>query len=201
MHVIEWAQIATGVVNLTTLTAQTTDLLPAFERRDYGAAAERLRQSNFIRLMQKGPFPKDFEPEQFEAYLRCIRAIKETGFPTWYEWSLKHWGTKWNAYEATRVNPGMLKFQTAWSAPLVWLGALAKQFPTCAIRLRWADEDFGSNVGDITFHETTVTGGHLPNGSRDAQELALELLHDGVLPDYMERQVDGSIGYRAEDED
>lgn len=25
--------------------------------------------------------------------------IKKHGFPTWYEWSIHNWGTKWNAYE------------------------------------------------------------------------------------------------------
>lgn len=198
LTVIDWARIAMGVVNLNTLQEQTPDPLAAFQRGDYGDAVKRLKQSNLIRALTDGPFPKDFSPEDFEKFLQCIRALRETGYPSWYEWSIKYWGTKWNAYETRRVSPSLVKFQTAWSAPLLFFAALAERFPAETLTLRWADEDFGNNVGVVTASDGKVEGGKLTNDSADAHALALDLIHDGVIPDDMVRADDGRLAYREE---
>lgn len=70
----------------------------------------------------------------------------------WYAWRNKYWDTKWNAYDSyTMVNKSSITFvfSTAWSMPypiikrLVILG-----YP---FEHRWADEDYGSNCGKITW--------------------------------------------------
>lgn len=46
--------------------------------------------------------------------------IKRYGSRNWYDWSVKNWGTKWNAMEAD-VNFGdhsYISFDTAWCAPV-----------------------------------------------------------------------------------
>jgi hypothetical protein len=35
--------------------------------------------------------------KSYDDFIRCCQAIKETGFPYWYEWRRVNWGTKWNA--------------------------------------------------------------------------------------------------------
>ena len=47
----------------------------------------------------------------------AYRNIRQYGSPTWYEWSIEHWGTKWNAYgfykEKATIEADRLIFQTA----------------------------------------------------------------------------------------
>jgi hypothetical protein len=60
--------------------------------------------------------------------------IKKYGAPTWYEWSCKHWGTKWNSCDAevTVNGDGSLhvKFDTAWSFPFPIFEKLVEDFPS-----------------------------------------------------------------------
>jgi hypothetical protein len=39
-----------------------------------------------------------------------LRAFSETGFPDWYEWSIHHWGAKWNAYHFRIATTEPLEF-------------------------------------------------------------------------------------------
>lgn len=40
---------------------------------------------------------------------------KKYGYPTWFEWSIATWGTKWNAYNQSFEEPNILWFDTAWN--------------------------------------------------------------------------------------
>lgn len=192
--VVDWAKVALGVVKVSTLNARG-DAVAAFERGDYGAAADVLHRSNLIRMLVQGPFPKDFAEKEFNDLLRCMRCLKETGYAYWYDWSPEKWGTKWNAYEAKRVSDDKVTFQTAWSMPSKWLESLSKKFPKNRIRMRWADEDFGNNVGDVTvLNGEIVAGGRLTNDTPESHALACELIYGGTLPDDM-RWVDGKVEY------
>lgn len=196
----DWAEIALGIINLNTLREIHQNPAERFKAGDYGAAANALRQSNIIRLLNEGPFPKDFSDADFELMIKYMRCLKTYGCASWYDWSVENWGTKWNAYQAKRIATDKVRFQTAWSAPVPVIDALSKRFPEETIRFRWADEDFGSNTGDVTIRNgEVITGGRLSNGSREAKELALELLHDGGLPEYMRRTSDGNIVYVDDD--
>lgn len=195
MGVTQWAQIAMGIINLKTLQQSTPDPVAAFQRQDWGAASLRLEQLNAIRAMTEGPFPKDFSDKDFEALIASMRALKEYGHASWYEWAIANWGTKWNAYKVVRVSNTVVKFQTAWSMPAKWLQKLVEKFPNETISIRWADEDFGNNVGSITINGENVTGGPLENGSVEAEKLAMELIHGGVVPEYMRVEPDGRYTY------
>lgn len=82
--------------------------------------------------------------------------IAKYGYPTWYEWSIDNWGTKWDACEVV-PDEGVececdedkitIAFDTAWSTPVPVLVALSKQFPDLVIYVEYADEDLGSNCG------------------------------------------------------
>lgn len=69
------------------------------------------------------------------------------GATTWYDWRVEHWGTKWNSYENTQIDPDTITFETAWSAPEPVIAQLAKMYPDAEIEHWWADEDTGSNDG------------------------------------------------------
>ena len=76
----------------------------------------------------------------------------------WYDWHIKYWGTKWNAYDCyslgqgdSLVNSLTLVFSTAWSMPypvIERLHLLGFEF-----ELQYADEDYGSNCGIISYED------------------------------------------------
>jgi hypothetical protein len=146
--------------------------------------------------MQEGPYPIDWSAEDFEQLLRCMRSLKEYGHTSWYEWSNANWGTKWNAYEVNRVSDTVIKFQAARSMPANWFEKLIEKFPGEQVSIRWADEDFGNNVGAITVNKDgTIDGGPIPSGSVEAHKLAMELIHGGEVPEHMKAEPDGRYSY------
>lgn len=71
---------------------------------------------------------------------------KQYGYTDWYGWSVAHWGTKWNAMDAS-ITDHILSFQTAWAAPIPVIQKLAVMFPDSSFTHIWADEDMGTNCG------------------------------------------------------
>jgi len=60
--------------------------------------------------------------------------IEKYGAPTWYEWSVEHWGTKWNACHPKVTENGdgsvHVQFDTAWTFPFPIFEKVAADFPT-----------------------------------------------------------------------
>ena len=99
--------------------------------------------------------------------------IKKYGFPTWYEWSIENWGTKWDACEVgydIYKETITLWFDTAWSTPLPIFLELSKLFPTLDIDVDFADEDLGCNCG-----EYKLKGGELTSDLKGDLDFACEL--------------------------
>lgn len=90
-------------------------------------------------------------PESFSQFTGMLENYRATGYLHEMDFARKEWGTKWNAYD-TKANPedGKVTFNTAWSCPLPVLESLSKKFPTEEIKVRFADEDIGSNCGEFT---------------------------------------------------
>jgi hypothetical protein len=61
------------------------------------------------------------------------RKCKEEGIPTWYDWNVDNWDTKWNACDASYDWDGeesiKFYFDTAWSPPVKIFVAMVKQHP------------------------------------------------------------------------
>lgn len=72
------------------------------------------------------------------------------GKDNWYDWSIEHWGTKWNCCNAEKAGFSFT-FETAWSAPVPVIKELSRQFPDVDIALDYADEDIGRNCGTYVF--------------------------------------------------
>lgn len=196
----DWARFALGLVKVTDLNQRHENPADSFSRGDYGAASNALHQSNIIRMLTEGPFPKDFSESDFETLVRYMRALKQYGHANWYDWSRVNWGTKWNAYNTNRVDEVTVRFDTAWSAPIPVIDALSKRYPEVEFRLRWADEDTGSNTGDIAVKNgEVVKGDRIEDQSPEAYDLYLELRHDGVMPEEMKRTDDGKLVYVDDD--
>ena len=65
----------------------------------------------------------------------------------WYDWRVKNWNTKWNAYgfEAPTYSgdAGTMTFLTANCSPVRVLFKLSEKYPDVEFELRYTDEDLG----------------------------------------------------------
>lgn len=104
-------------------------------RHDDVAQLERAREG-FLqgRLLQTFiPCPQDLletiagsygDPEQqAELQLREAANLEKHGFRNWYDWSVAHWGTKWDVgseHDTADITDGVLTlaFDSAWSPPI-----------------------------------------------------------------------------------
>lgn len=115
---------------------------------------------------------------------RCITKemgidfLKRFGAVDWYGWQNKNWGTKWNAYSQELLENGDIKFQTAWNTPQLIMMTLSRKYPEAVFTVRFADEDFGHNVGEYTLRGGILTHEDLPDGgSPEALEMAAGILN------------------------
>ncbi len=122
----------------------------------------------------------DIDDDEWKAGRQAFRNIQQYGFPTWYEWSINNWGTKWNAYDCIEledVSEEMNEpcFNTAWSAPHPILSKLAQMYPDVEIEHEWADEDFGHNLGRVKYKGDTILEEYIPETMKEAYEFALKV--------------------------
>lgn len=97
------------------------------------------------------------------------------GHITWYEWSVKKWGTKWDMYDA-ECEDNVLTFLTAWSAPDKFYQALADTLDDeTVLHVEYADEDIGYNAGVFVLSKESVVHTKYDADSKDAWELAIKL--------------------------
>ena len=130
--------------------------------------------------------------------------IQRFGSPTWYEWCTRNWGTKWNAYgfPSLEKDSDTMEFYTAWNSVPKIVTLLSRKYPEQTITYRWADENIGYNVGEMTMKGGEVIDINVPEGgSREAYEMAAEIM-DTDLSDYdLCLTADGnSYEYRDPDE-
>jgi hypothetical protein len=97
----------------------------------------------------------------------------------WYNWNIKHWGTKWSAkevYVSDRADGDSLaeyEFETAWGPAIPVSAALAKAFPGLKITHRYCEGGNGY-AGYVVFdHE----------GALDSAEYEAEELLEGAFMD------------------
>lgn len=119
---------------------------PNQDPNDLGAYSANLAFSN---AMQDATTP--IEIEQIDAVCRAIQNFKDCGHIYWHDWSVEHWGTKWNAYgqpkDGYAAATTELTFQTAWSHPAQLIALVSSKFPDATFEVVFADEDTGSNCG------------------------------------------------------
>lgn len=121
----------------------------------------------------------DIDKEEWELGKQAFNNIQKYGVPTWYEWSINNWGTKWNScgyVEGTDYSQcDKLQFQTAWSPALRVVQKLSQMYPDLKMTVQWADEDLGCNCGELTFKNGTIINDSSPTNSKDAFEFAAKV--------------------------
>ena len=81
-----------------------------------------------------------------------VELRKEKPWFNWYKWHITYWGTKWGAYDCyTKIGKSYVQFvfSTAWSVahPIIAKLSLLGH----PVEVKFADEDYGSNCGIITW--------------------------------------------------
>ena len=98
------------------------------------------------------------------------------GSKSWFEFHIQAWGSKWNSYNSEMAEDNTIEFCTAWTNVKPVVLALSQKFPDIEINYRWADEDIGLNIGDVTFKNgECVDGISFENDSKEAIEFATEM--------------------------
>jgi hypothetical protein len=73
--------------------------------------------------------------------------LDEIGYRNWYDWSVDHWGTKWNAaypeVDDASIASGYVEvsFETAWAAPVPVFRKMFEMFPLISFICSWKHED------------------------------------------------------------
>ncbi|TDR28934.1 hypothetical protein [Hydromonas duriensis] len=95
---------------------------------------------DFIRLLKQTPKGRRYLLEGHYSY----RNQRQYGYTDWYEWRIKHWGTKWGAMhfdcDWSCDNEREYSFDTAWSPPVPMIEALAEQYPQLTFKLIYVEE-------------------------------------------------------------
>lgn len=128
--------------------------------------------------------------------LEIIASFNTPGLnPPWYDWSLKNWGTKWNAYQIS-VEGSVVRFDTAWSAPSPVFEKLHEKFNDFILDIKYADEDTGYNFGHLEYGPGKMIVYDLPKpGTPEANVWVCRNVR-GEFPDY----IDENGNYIDEDE-
>ena len=111
-------------------TDQALKLLQRIEKGDpeSGIELERMKHSSPY-VMQRGQHRLDL--------------LKATGYSSWYDWSLEHWGTKWYACNTAilKHEGGYLEFcfDTIWKSPVPIFEKLAAMWPDLTFEITATD--------------------------------------------------------------
>lgn len=92
---------------------------------------------------------------------RSKEFIVKYGADNWYDFNVRNWGTKWNAYDIGDIqhnDDGSLtyRFDTAWSPPGIWLEKTAEMFPSLTFEDAWKDEGGGAGLITLCVNEGIV---------------------------------------------
>lgn len=122
--------------------------------------------------------------EMYQKGKTYVENYQQYGETTWYGWCIKNWGTKWNACDSEIKEEDVVEFETAWSAPIPIVEQLSIMYPEKVVSIMWADEDMGSNTGEIAYQNGSIaldsTGNVIMNNepdscSNEAYEIYVEL--------------------------
>lgn len=113
--------------------------------------------------------------------------LKTYGAMNWYDWSIAHWGTKWNSYSLRWVTQAKdrleFRFETAWSVPIPVFYKLSEELPDLKFSVFSFDE--GSMFAGIG----NFKGGENNFEIVDASDEIYELVY-GVAADKNEESND-----------
>ena len=146
-------------------------------------------------VIQQGKFSCRKEMESMGR--KAVTNVLLHGAVTWFDWSLEHWGSKQNSYgyegiDQVAAKEGKLVFYTAGACADKIVQKLSEQYPALFFSYQWADEDFGSYVGEKEYEAGAEVFCNIPTrGSNEAFAMAADIL--GLSPE--------ECGYRMDEKE
>lgn len=114
---------------------------------DYSANTRRTLNKIYYEIKQLHELDKESyyarfnsEEEILNIGLQYISNIIRYGYPTWYDWCVANWSTKWNAYNTKLISEDCVQFVTAWNIPYNIYIELSKLYPYDEITVDWFNE-------------------------------------------------------------
>ena len=125
--------------------------------------------------IKKNPWMKEWLGEEIgitqEEY---DRRMLDYQVANWYDWCVKNWGTKWNAYGVGKWKGNEISFQTAWCPPVPVISKMSEIYPEVDFILEYADEG-GGFLGWTTFQKGCSQETLLEWNSEDGVKLRQKL--------------------------
>lgn len=146
---------------------------------------------------EKGPL--GYNDNDKKDFIKCIENGLYHGHVYWRDWAIENWNTKWNAYDQKhdKNTENCIFYSTAWNTSIPIVSKLSEMFPEVGIKLTYADEDSGSNVGYYEFLAGELVEENKPEDlSNEAYEIYLELHPESK--EYI-KKIDGKYQYIDED--
>ncbi len=136
----------------------------------------------------------------FEEARMSIMNVQLYGTKNWYDWCIKNWDTKWNAYDQSLEN-NIITFDTAWSTPFSVILQLSAQFPKAIFKVDYADEDIGHNCGRYVLQSGLVIEEYEPESGNEAIKFANKIKgneDDSFIDDFLNED-DQYVTYHEDD--
>lgn len=140
---------------------------------------DRMKVGNML-----GSDIKSLSDEQFCDFITMIKNYRDHGYFHCMDFNREEWGTKWNAYNCD-IKGETASFETAWSHPYPVIKKLSEMFPDVEIEVKYADEDFGNNLGSYSIKNGEKV---FINKIENPDEFAIKLhCGDSAKPEDFER--------------
>ena len=103
-----------------------------------------LKRIKIIKHMEKNIIKSELEEGQ-----KALDNERKYGHKDWYNWSIAHWGTKWDAacdsgaINGDRRSELFLSFDTAWAPPLEWLQKVTEKYKRLKFTMEYTEEGLG----------------------------------------------------------
>lgn len=146
-------------------------------------------QDDLATIQRVEELQEKYRKEMLQLGASYLSNLEKYGYPTWYEWSIATWGTKWNAYDQYLEEPNILWFNTAWESVPLLIQKLSEVFPEVELHYAYADENLGFNVGRGIIQNGEIDMTIPDGGSNEAFEIMFFVKPD--MEEYFELTDEG----------
>lgn len=165
--------MANDVINIVTILGDSSDVQEVMKVLVNNR--EKVSFDAFI------PMPSDIKATKKSIPTQELKLdlIEKYGVFNWKDWSVKYWGTPHNALHTYFITHNKVKFLSDSNCPYEAFNSLSIKFPKVKVKLEWADEDLGYNVGEMYIQNGIVIDSKpTKNGSDEAYEMAIRITDD-----------------------
>jgi hypothetical protein len=165
--------MANDVINIVTILGNSFDVQEVMK--------VLVNDKNMVSFDSFIPMPSDIKATKKSVPTAEMKLdlLDKYGVSNWVDWSSKYWGTQFDALETVILKHNKVRFFTDSNCPYEAINTLSIIFPNVKIKLQWADEDLGYNVGEMYLQNGDIIDTKsLKGGSDEAYEMAIIITDD-----------------------